>query len=53
MQQKDLEKMDREAREYFDSLPAALQEQLMQCGVTMTTREQMETYCNNVLSSNQ
>ncbi len=49
MQEKDLEKMDQAARDYFDSLPAALQEQLMQCGVTMTTKEQLETYCTNTL----
>lgn len=49
MQEKDLEKMDQAARDYFDSLPAALQEQLMQCGVTMTTKEQLETYCKNTL----
>ncbi len=51
MQQKDLEKMDQNAREYFDSLPAVMQEQIMQCGVTMTTRDQLETYCKNTLES--
>ncbi len=51
MQEKDLEKMDAGAREFFDSLPPTLQEQLMQCGVTMTTREQLETYCKNALGA--
>ncbi len=51
MQKKDLEKMDQNARAYFDSLPPALQELLMQSGVTMTTREQMETYCQNTMQS--
>ncbi len=53
MQKKDLEKMDQSAREYFDSLPPTLQEQLMQCGVTMTTKEQLETYCKNALGASQ
>ncbi len=49
MQKKDLEEMDPEARRYFDTLPASLREQLMQSGVKMTTREQLESYCVNVL----
>ena len=49
MQKKDLEQMDAQARRYFDSLPAALKEQIMQSGVKMTTREQLESYCVNVL----
>ncbi len=51
MQKKDLEKMDQSARAYFDSLPAVMQEQIMQCGVTMTTKDQLETYCQNTLAS--
>lgn len=51
MQKKDLEKMDKSAREYFDSLPPSLQETLMQSGVTMTTREQLETYCRNTMEN--
>ncbi len=51
MQKKDLEQMDQSARAYFDSLPPALQEQLMQSGVKMTTKEQMETYCKNTLGA--
>lgn len=49
MQEKDLEKMDREAREYFDFLPPMMQATVMQSGVTMTTKEQLETYCKNTL----
>ncbi len=49
MQKKDLEKMDQSARAYFDSLPVLLQEQLTQSGVTMTTKEQLEAYCKNIL----
>ncbi len=51
MQKKDLEKMDQSAREYFDSLPPMLQEQVMQSGVTMTTKEQLETYCRNTMQA--
>lgn len=51
MQKKDLDRMDQSARAYFDSLPAVLQEQIIQCGVTMTTKEQLETYCTNTLKS--
>ena len=49
MQKKDLEKMDQNAREYFNSLPVLLQEQLTQSGVAMTTKEQLESYCKNAL----
>lgn len=51
MQKKDIEKMDKNARDYFDSLPPALQETLMQSGVTMTTKQQLEAYCKNALES--
>ncbi len=51
MQKKDLERMNAEARAYFDSLPPTLQETVMQSGVTMTTREQLETFCTNMLKS--
>ncbi len=49
MQKKDLEEMNEDARAYFDSLPPVLQEELMQSGVKMTTREQLETYCQNTM----
>lgn len=49
MQKKDLKKMDQNAREYFNSLPVLLQEQLTQSGVAMTTKEQLESYCKNAL----
>ena len=51
MQEKDLQRMTPEAKAYFDSLPPMLQTTVMQSGVTMTTREQLETYCNNVMNS--
>ncbi len=49
MRKKELENMEQSAREYFDSLPVLLQEQLIQSGAVMTTREQLEAYCRNVL----
>lgn len=51
MQKSDLEKMTASARDYFNSLPPALQESIMQSGVTMTTRDQLETFCKNTLQS--
>ena len=51
MQEKDLQRMAPDAKAYFDSLPPMLQTTVMQSGVTMTTKEQLETYCNNVLNS--
>lgn len=48
MQKKDLEP---DAREYFDSLPELLREQLVESGVTMTTRKELEDYCKNVLKA--
>lgn len=49
MRKQELDNMEQSAREYFDSLPKLLQEQLTQSGVAMTTREQLESYCKNVL----
>ena len=46
------ENLDSQAKAYFESLPATLQEQIMQSGVEMTTKEQLEAYCNNVLGRN-
>ena len=51
MQEKDLQRMTPDAKAYFDSLPPMLQTTVMQSNVTMTTREQLETFCNNVLNS--
>ncbi len=51
MQEKDLQRMTPDAKAYFDSLPPMLQTTVMQSGVTMTTREQLETFCNNALKA--
>lgn len=43
------EKMEESAKAYFNSLPAVLQEQIVQSGAEMTTKEQLERYCKNAL----
>lgn len=53
MQKTDLEKMTASAREYFNSLPPTLQESIMQSGVTLTTRDQLESFCKNTLQPQQ
>ena len=45
------EKLEPDALEYFHSLPELLQEQLIESGVNLTTREELEQYCKNVLRS--
>ncbi|WP_158590851.1 hypothetical protein [Acutalibacter sp. 1XD8-33] len=42
--------MDMQAQTYFDSLPVILQEQIVQSGVKLNTREELEQYCKNALS---
>lgn len=49
MQKKDLEQMEPGAKAYFESLPVMLQEQLTQSGVKITTKEQLESCCKNIL----
>lgn len=51
MQEKDLQKMTPDAKAYFDTLSPMLQAAVMQSGVTMTTKDQLETYCENALRS--
>ena len=42
-------KMDLEAKLYFQSLPPALQEQLMQSTAELNTKEDLMRYCANAL----
>ena len=42
-------KMDLEAKLYFQSLPPALQEQLMQSAADLNTKEDLVRYCTNLL----
>ena len=45
------EKLEPAALEYFKTLPELLQEQLVESGVNLTTREELENYCKNVLKA--
>lgn len=45
----NLSKMDMEAKQYFDSLPPLLQEQVMQSTADLTTKEDLMRYCTNAL----
>lgn len=47
----DLNKMDANARNYFNTLPPTLQEQIMQSGACIETREDLENYCKNSLEA--
>lgn len=49
--EKEKKEMDREAREYFQTLPASVQEQLMQSGVSLTTREELEACRKHLMES--
>lgn len=42
-------KMDMEAKRYFNSLPPVLQEQLMQSSAELNTKEDLMRYCSNAL----
>jgi len=41
--------MDMQARTYFDSLPQTLKAQIVESGVQLCTREDLEQYCKNAL----
>ncbi len=43
--------MDMQARAYFDSMPQALKSQIVESGVKLCTKEELEQYCKNVLGS--
>lgn len=45
----NLSKMDTEAKQYFNSLPPLLQEQVMQSTADLNTKEDLMRYCTNVL----
>lgn len=42
--------MDRAAQSYFSTLPVILQEQIIQSGAKLCTKEQLESYCKNALT---
>lgn len=45
------EKLEPAALAYFESLPELLQEQLVESGVNLTTLEELQNYCKNVLKT--
>lgn len=51
MNESNLKSMDPAARSYFDSLPQTLKEQIVQSGVQLCTREDLERYCKNALEN--
>lgn len=49
----NIQSMDMQARTYFDSMPQALKEQIVQSGVKLCTKEDLEQYCKNALGNTQ
>ncbi len=51
MQEKHGQKpgFDMQAQTYFDGLPQVLKAQIIESGVSLTTREELEQYCRNAL----
>ena len=47
----NINQLNSDAKEYFDRLPANVQEQIMQTGLSFTSKAQLEDYFNSVLSS--
>lgn len=45
--------MDAQAKAYFHSLPDLLKTQIVQSGVKLTTRQDLETYRKNALSDSE
>lgn len=45
----DINKLDNSAQEYFYSLPLMVQEQIVQCNVNFSCREDIERYYKNTV----
>lgn len=45
-------KFDKETKAYFESLPAFIQEDLMQSNVCFENKKQMENFVENLMKSN-
>lgn len=41
--------LDSQAQAYFNALPVLLQTQIVESGVKLKTKEELEQYCRNVL----
>ncbi len=46
----DRSQLDPDAKTLFDSMPALLQQNLIQTGVMMHTKAELEQYCDWILS---
>lgn len=46
----NINSLDKEAKEYFYSLPLAVQEQIMQSDLEITCREDIQRYFTNVVN---
>lgn len=47
----NLSRMDSETREYFNKLPAAVKEQIMQTGLEFDSKSELADYFENTLRS--
>lgn len=47
----DINNLDKEAQEYFYSMPIMVQEQIMQSDMKVTCKEDLERCCKNILCS--
>jgi len=47
----NINQLSPDAKEYFDRLPANIQEQIMQTGLSFHSKAQLEDYFNSVLRS--
>ena len=48
----DVNQLEPDARQFFESMPLMLQENLMQTGVAYKTRQELERYCDGILKGN-
>ena len=46
----DRSKLEPDAKAYFETLPSLLQENLIQTGVDLRTKAELEQYCDSILS---
>ena len=49
----NIDSLDSSAREYFNSLPSMIKEQIIESRVTFSSKQDLENYYNAVTSHNQ
>ena len=47
----EIANLDAQARAYFDSLPATVQESIMQSNISLNSKEELVTFSENLLRS--